>query len=100
MKLAYFRGHWPDDIIPNGAPKWLLYEVDTLSDCVLRTVEIYSDGRLFRNNLELEARFGGEFTSLVEGAFMELTSDWNLEVLGKSEFETLYAKSTDQPLMS
>lgn len=98
MKLMYYRGRWPEQTVPDGAPEWLLYAVDVDTDCVLKTVEIYPDGKLERNHLALEARYGGTFTSLVEGSFSELASDWPLEDVDVLQFESLYAKSIDKPL--
>ena len=98
MKLEYYRGRWPEEVTPDGEPELLLYAVDIETDCVLKTVDIYPDGRLERNNFELVARYGGEFTSLVEGSFKELTSDWDLDVIEEFEFVCLYEKSTDKPL--
>ena len=98
MNLKYYRGLWPEEVIPDGEPKLLLYAVDIETDCVLRTVDIYPDGRLERNNFELEARNGGKFTSLVKGSFRELMADWEFDLIEALEFESLYEKSIDKPL--
>ena len=97
MKFEYYRFLWPEEVIPDDAPKFLLYAVDIETDCVLRTVDIYPDGRLERNNFELEARYGGQFVSLVEGSFKELTADLDFDIIDELEFNSLYAKSADKP---
>ena len=56
--LAYFRGRWPDDEIPDGEPEWVLYEISYEQDAVLRAVDIYPDGRITRNGVEIEERNG------------------------------------------
>jgi hypothetical protein len=35
---------------------WIYYEVDTVTDVVLRTVNVFADGRIERNSIALEER--------------------------------------------
>ncbi len=97
MKLSHYKHRWPEPVVPAGEPEWLVYAVDIETDCVVRTVEIFSGGKMERNNLELESRHEGVFTSLIDGSFSELLSEWSFEEVPESEFEFLYSQSTDKP---
>ena len=65
-RLGYYRGRWPDVEVPEGEPLWLLYEVDREAGAVPRTVEIFPDGRIARNSVALERRYGDDCPSLID----------------------------------
>ena len=96
--LNYFRGRWPGDEVPTGEPLWLYYEVDPTRDAVLRSVEMFEDGRLGRNSLELEERDGHPCISIVHGPFMRVVAEAQLESIGAQEFEKLWERGVDKPL--
>jgi len=54
--IEYYGGRWPDPDVPPDEPTWLYYEVNTVADVVLRTVDIFADGRIERNSIALEER--------------------------------------------
>ncbi len=98
MMLNYFRGRWPEAVVPEGVPVWLYYEVDPHRDVVLRSVEIFADGRMERNSLALEARDGWACESIVHGPFMPVVAHAKLETTGAETFEALWELSMDKPL--
>jgi hypothetical protein len=96
----YYRGPWPDKIVPDGQPQWLLYEVDEASDDVLRSVEIFPDGHITRNSVELEQRNGHDCQSLIDVGWHEGVAEANLEKISAETFEELYRRGADTPLWS
>jgi hypothetical protein len=91
--LIYFRGRWPDDEIPIGEPLWLYFEVDPALDVVLRTVDMFEDGHLVRNSIELEQRDGFPCVSIVHGPFLSFAAEAQLASIEAQEFEELWARS-------
>jgi hypothetical protein len=96
--IAYYRGRWPEAEVPEGEPLWLYYEVDTEKDVVLRTVEVYPDGRIERNSIALEERNGASCPSLVDGPFMVLVQRVPLEEIKRDVFEVLWVRGRDKPV--
>jgi len=96
--LNYFRGRWPDDEVPAGEPLWSHYEVDPTLDVVLRSVEVFVDGHLERNSIELEERCGRPCVSIVHGPFMSVAAQAQLESIGAGDFEKLWERGVDKPL--
>lgn len=95
MKL-YHKGRWPDPAIPDGEPEWLLYETDATTDCVLRTVDIFPDGKAVRNWLANEGRHGPPVASLVEGDFLANVGEWRLMEIDGPAFEALWQSAADK----
>jgi hypothetical protein len=96
-RLKYYRGRWPDSDVPPGEPTWSYYEVDTTKDVVLRTVDVFTDGRIERNSIALEERKGDSCPSLVEGPFMNIVLSVPLGLITAAEFEDLWQQGTDTP---
>jgi hypothetical protein len=94
--ISHFRGRWPDEAVPPEVPVWLHYEVDVASDVVLRSVEVFADGRSERNSVELEARDGFPCLSIVHGPFMQVVADAGLEPIDAQDFEELWRRSADK----
>ena len=97
--LNYSRGRWPDDEVPAGELLWLHYEVDPTRDVVLRSVEVFEDGHLERNSIELEGRDGLPCGSIVHGPFMSVAAQAQLEPVGAEDFEKLWERGVDKPLV-
>jgi len=100
QSLTYFRGRWPDDPVPEGEPLWLLYEVDMATDNVLRTVDLFPEGRIESNSIEIDQPDTGHFKSLIDISFIELLRSEEsqaLKEITKEEFERLYAEGIDKP---
>ena len=95
--LTYFQAPWPEPPVPEGEPVRFFYEVDEAADNVLRSVELYVDGSLQRNSLELEARDGWPCISLWHGSFAELSAGVPLEPLLASGFEEHWQRAIDTP---
>ncbi|TIT34406.1 MAG: hypothetical protein E5W65_17365 [Mesorhizobium sp.] len=94
---TYFRGRWPDDIVPEGEPLWLLYEVDEAADNVLRSVEIFPNGQVTRNSVGLEQRNGDHCPSLIDVSRREGMAEAKLEKISADMFEELYQIGADTP---
>lgn len=95
--LTYYRGRWPHEIVPKGSPLWLLYEVDEAADDVLRSVEVFPDGRITRNSIELEQRNGDHCPSLIDVGWHEGVAEAKLEKISAETFEELYRRGADTP---
>ena len=93
--LTYFEAPWPGTPVPEGEPVRFFYEVDEAADNVLRSVELYADGSLQRNSLQLEARDGWPCVSLWHGSFAELSVGIPLEPLLSSAFEEHWQRAVD-----
>ncbi len=96
MELKHYKLRWPDRTIPLGEPEWMLYEVDDLSDRVLRMVEIFEDGTSHRNSLALENQKGPAINSLVSMNFAEGIADVSYELVSAELFGELYAAAPDR----
>jgi hypothetical protein len=94
--LEYLRMRWPDPIVPEGDPEWLLYEISRDQDAVLRSVELYADGRITRNSIEIEQRHG-DCPSLIDVSLDEGFGDADLIPIERAEFENLWAQGIDEP---
>lgn len=97
MTIRHYRGRYPGDDIPPDMPIWFFYEVDVEGDNVLRSMEVFADGSVTRNSLEIEARHGQRWESLADGPFMEDIEDMGLSVCGAEEFEKVWARGNDTP---
>lgn len=75
----------------------MYFEVDTVADVVLRTVNVFADGRIERNSIALEERKGDRCVSLVDGPFMETLPSSPLDLITAVEFEELWQRGTDTP---
>jgi hypothetical protein len=96
-RLKYCRGRWPEVEAPAGEPLWLLYEMDLEADSVLRTVDIFPDGSITRNSIDLEQRHGDLCPSLIDCPLDVAFKDAPLEELTQEEFEKFWIKGTDKP---
>jgi hypothetical protein len=92
-----FRARCPDEIVPEDEPLWYLYEVDEAADAVLRSVEVFPDGRIARNSVELEQRNGDECPSLMDMSWHEAAAEMPLEKISAETFEELYRMGVDTP---
>jgi hypothetical protein len=92
---SYYRTRWPDEIVPEGEPLWQLYEVDEAADNVLRTVNVFPDGRITRNSVELEQRNGDECPSLFDCGWHEGIDGVQLLKISAEAFEELYRQGID-----
>ncbi|WP_447760225.1 hypothetical protein [Sphingopyxis panaciterrae] len=95
--LAYFRGRWPEEEIPDGEPEWVRYETSYEQDAVLRAVNIYRDGRITRNSIEIEERNGDRCPSLIDCSLTEGFADAPLKEIDRDEFEEHWERGTDEP---
>jgi hypothetical protein len=94
---AYFRGRWPDAEVPPGEPLWLHYEIDFGADAVLRSVDVFADGCITRNSIELEQRHGDACPSLIDCSLDEGFARAKLEEIPRETFEALWDKGVDTP---
>lgn len=95
--IEHFRGRWPEQVVPEGEPTWLLFEVEVNEDRVLRTVDVFEDGSMQRNSIALEERDGYPCLSIVEGPFMPLVRKVALEKVPAALFEGLWNDAEDRP---
>jgi hypothetical protein len=90
--LIWCKGPWPEKTVPVGEPDWIYNEVETDTDCVIRTVDLYPDGRAVRNSVALS---GG--LSLV---YADFWSDKEVRKLltqiSEEEFLEVWDKATDK----
>ena len=97
MPRFHFRARWPDSDVPDGEPLWFLYEVDTETDAVLRSVEVYPEGKITRNSVELEQRKGDVCPSLIDTSLVEGFKGIEKQDIAASEFEELWIRGVDTP---
>lgn len=97
LPCTYFRARDPDGIILEGIPLWYLYEVDEAADNVLRLVEVFPDGRVTRDSVELEQRNGDICPSLIDMSWHEAAAEMPLEKISAEVFEELYGVGVDTP---
>jgi hypothetical protein len=95
--MEYYRGRWPNGEVPAGEPLWMLSEIDREADAVLRTVDIFHDGIVARNSIELEQHNGDICSSLVECSLEDAFKDAPLEEITRAELDAHWAKGTDRP---
>lgn len=95
--LQYFRGRWPDEIVPDGEAEWCLYEISREKDAVLRTVELFADGRITRNSIEIEQRHGDACPSLIDTSLDDGFAGADLIEIDQATFEDYWRRGTDTP---
>lgn len=93
----YCRVRRPDAVVPEGEPQWLLYEMDKQADTVLRTVDIYADGKITRNSVDLEQRNGDACPSLIDTSIVEAFEGVEMETITSTEFEKFWLAGEDRP---
>ena len=93
----YYRGRWPQEQVPKGEPLWLFYEVDKVAGAVLRTVDVFPDGRIARNSVELEQRHGDECPSLIDCSLDDFFAVANLDEISREQFEEVWTNGVDTP---
>lgn len=96
-ELRLVRARWPDQEVPAGSPIWLLYELDDDADAVVRSVEIFPDGLIARNSIEIETREGRSCPSLIGCSLAEGFAGVNFDPISRDEFEDLWTKGRDTP---
>jgi hypothetical protein len=94
--IRYYRATWPDEEAPPGEPKWYLYEVDLEKDNVLRDVQIFDDGSVNRNSLDIEARYGPRFDSLCDSPFLPLIDEVPMTEITQEEFQSYWSRGRDR----
>lgn len=94
--LSYHRGRWPEEEVPEGEPFRVLYEIDKGADAVLRSVDIFPDGRITRNSVELEQRNGDHCPSLIDTSLEDGFADADLEEITREDFEQLWRQGIDE----
>jgi hypothetical protein len=93
----FYRARWPDSEVPADSPLWLHYEVSRSADAVLRTVDVFEDGRVNRNSIEIEQRNGDDCPSLIDCSLIEGFADVDLEEMPRAAFEALWKRGVDTP---
>ncbi|MEM6727828.1 MAG: hypothetical protein AAF618_04950 [Pseudomonadota bacterium] len=98
---AYFKEPWPEEPVPEDAPRWTYYEVLEHRDVVSRRIEEFANGRLLRHSMDsapLDARDqrDPEYRSLVHGPFLAFAAE-NLEPISAQVFEDKWSKAEDGP---
>ncbi len=94
---VYYRSRWPEEIVPAGEPLWMYDEVDLEADCVLRTVDVFPDGTITRNSIEIDQpKDGRKFSSLLDVSWVDIDQSHFTEI-SRDEFERLYARAVDRP---
>ncbi|WP_145749190.1 hypothetical protein [Nitrospirillum amazonense] len=95
--LSYYRGRWPEEVIPKGCPEWLYYEVDRQADIVLRYVEVFPGGSSKRNSIALEEQWGAPCFSLVGDSFVQTIEQGVLQLISQDTFEALWEQGVNTP---
>ncbi|MBG7616110.1 hypothetical protein IWC96_12600 [Brevundimonas sp. BAL450] len=95
--LKHLRARWPDLHVPPGEPIWLLYELDEEADAVLRSAEVFPDGSVTRNSIEIEERGGKPCPSLIEGSLPTIFQGVTAEEITSHEFDATWARGVDTP---
>lgn len=94
---TYFRLPWPESEVPAGEPSWLCYEIDKENDAVRRSIEVFPDGHITRNSIEIEERGGRPCPSLIDTSLDEGWGDETPLPMTKDEFEELWRQGIDTP---
>lgn len=94
---TYFRLRWPEPEVPKGYPSWLHYEIDKGNDSVRRSIEVFSDGRIERNSIEIEERDGKPCPSLTDVSLDVAFEHVRPLVMSEDEFESLWQQGVDTP---
>ena len=95
--LRHVRARWPDAEVPTGSPEWLLYELDEQADAVTRTVELFPDGSVSRNSIQIEERGGKPCPALIDVSLADGFAGVDLEPITSEEFERAWARGRDTP---
>lgn len=93
----YFRLPWPEDEVPADEPSWLYYEIDKDNDAVRRSIEVFPDGRITRNSIEIEERDGRPYPSLIDTSLDDGFGDGEPLAMTEAEFEDLWQRGVDTP---
>ena len=93
----YFRLPWPELEVPAGEPSWLYYEIDKEKNAVRRSIEVFPDGRVARNSIEIEARDGRPCPSLIDTSLAEGFVNGQPVEMSQDEFEDLWQQGVDTP---
>ena len=78
----------------------LLYEVDDEADKVVRTAEVFADGAVRRNSVELEERAGVPIRSLIAVSVRDAFPGASLKEIEAAAFEAIWSRGTDAPFWS
>jgi hypothetical protein len=95
--IRHVRARWPEPVVPQGEPEWLLYELDEQADAVTRSVYLFSDGSVTRNSIAIEQRYGDPWPSLIDTSLAEGFSGVEFDELSASEFENAWSRGVDTP---
>jgi len=79
-------------------PAWLHYEVSEVADAVIRTIEVFADGRITRNSIEIEQRHGDHCPSLIDVSLSEGFDGLELQTMSREGFEALWQQGVDTPV--
>lgn len=97
QNLRHVRARWPDREVPAGSPEWLLYELDEKADAVTRTVELFQNGFIARNSIEIEESGGVPCPSLIDVSLAEGFDGIELDPITRDEFDQAWADGKDTP---
>ena len=97
MTIRYYQWKVEEENKESDLPVQLFYEVAAEADNVLRWVQIFADGSVARNSLEIEAAHGQRWESLTDGPFMAHLEDMDMLDCTADEFETAWARGKDTP---
>jgi hypothetical protein len=95
--LKHLRARWPETEVPPGAPTWLLYELDEEADAVVRSADVFADGSVTRNSIEIEERSGTSCPSLIDCSLAAGFDGLEVEHITGEEFEAVWSTGTDKP---
>ncbi|TAL28776.1 MAG: hypothetical protein EPN98_22040 [Phenylobacterium sp.] len=96
-ELRHVRARWPEPEVPPGEPLWLHYELDESADVVVRSVDLFPNGAVNRNSIEVEERGGKPCPSLIDCSIAEGFAGVELEEITRDEFEEIWARGKDTP---
>lgn len=91
---TYFGLPWPEPDLPAGAPEWMYYEIDEAQDAVSRSIEVFPDGRIERNSIEIEER-RGDCPSLIDVSLQEGFEGTEPREMSQDDFEKLWLNGVD-----
>jgi|GEM_PF-2378006 len=95
--LKHLRARWPDRDVPTGEPTWLLYELDEQADAVVRSADVFADGSVTRNSIEIEERGGKACPSLIDCSLAAGFDGVDAEEITREDFEAVWARGADKP---
>ena len=78
-------------------PVSCFYEIDHDADAVLRSVEVFADGRVLRDSVDLEQRNRDSCPSLVDHSLAVAFADAPLEEITADAFGAMWAQGQDYP---